>query len=71
MDAAVAILRDGRDRPHARIDKAAKDFLTEVDLAPDGDTRYPDFDEADWIETRREEHCDDDPAWTIRWLRRR
>ena len=50
---------------------ATEQVLTEVDLAPDGDTRYPDFDEADWTETRREEHRDDDPAWTIRWLRRR
>ena len=33
VDDAVAILRDGRSRPHTRIDKAAKDFLTEVDLA--------------------------------------
>ena len=33
VDEAVAILRDGRARPHERIDKAAKDFLTEVDLA--------------------------------------
>jgi myo-inositol-1(or 4)-monophosphatase len=29
----VAILREGRSRPHQRITKAAKDFLTEVDLA--------------------------------------
>ncbi|MET1005050.1 MAG: inositol monophosphatase family protein [Propionibacteriaceae bacterium] len=33
VDEAVAILRAGRDRPVERIDKAAKDFLTEVDLA--------------------------------------
>jgi myo-inositol-1(or 4)-monophosphatase len=33
VDAAVAILTDGRDRPHERTNKAAKDFLTEVDLA--------------------------------------
>ena len=33
VDDAVAILRDGRSRPHTRIDKAAKDFLTDVDLA--------------------------------------
>src|SRR6187200_1092940 len=29
----VAILRDRRAKPHERIDKAAKDFLTNVDLA--------------------------------------
>ena len=33
VDEAVAILREGRARPHERIKKAAKDFLTEVDLA--------------------------------------
>jgi myo-inositol-1(or 4)-monophosphatase len=33
VDEAVEILREGRSRPHDRIDKAAKDFLTEVDLA--------------------------------------
>ena len=33
VDEAVAILRDGRAKPHERIDKAAKDFLTDVDLA--------------------------------------
>src|SRR4029453_3260785 len=33
VDEAVKILQDGRARPHKRIGKAAKDFLTEVDLA--------------------------------------
>src|ERR1700742_3660126 len=33
VDEAVAILREARSRPHQRIAKAAKDFLTEVDLA--------------------------------------
>jgi len=33
VDEAVAILHDGRARPHERIEKAAKDFLTDVDLA--------------------------------------
>jgi myo-inositol-1(or 4)-monophosphatase len=33
VDEAVAILREGRARPHQRIEKAAKDFLTDVDLA--------------------------------------
>ena len=50
---------------------ATEQVVTEVDLAPEGDTHYPDFDEADWVETRREEHLDHDPPWTIRWLERR
>lgn len=33
VDEAVAVLRAGRGEPLARIGKAAKDFLTEVDLA--------------------------------------
>ena len=33
VDEAVAVLRAGRDEPLTRIGKAAKDFLTEVDLA--------------------------------------
>jgi myo-inositol-1(or 4)-monophosphatase len=33
VDGAVEILREAHPRPHDRIDKAAKDFLTEVDLA--------------------------------------
>ena len=33
VDEAVAIVRAGRDKPLTRIGKAAKDFLTEVDLA--------------------------------------
>jgi myo-inositol-1(or 4)-monophosphatase len=33
VDEAVAILRDRRAQTHERIDKAAKDFVTDVDLA--------------------------------------
>src|SRR3954463_9801484 len=33
VDEAVEILRAGRTRTHTRVDKAAKDYLTEVDLA--------------------------------------
>jgi len=58
---------------------ADEQVLTEVDLTPDGDTRYPAFDEGDWRETRREEHPggpdgpdspDGEPAYVIRWLER-
>ncbi len=30
--------------------------LTEVHVAPDGDTRFPDFDRSEWTETFREAH---------------
>src|SRR6476620_6118133 len=36
---AVAILQDRRAKPHERIDKAAKDFLTDVDLASESALR--------------------------------
>jgi dihydrofolate reductase len=50
---------------------ATEQVLTEVHLAPDGDTHYPEFDEGEWHETRREDHTDHDPAYEIRWLERR
>jgi dihydrofolate reductase len=33
---------------------ATHQVLTEVDLAPDGDALYPEFDLTEWVETRRE-----------------
>lgn len=30
--------------------------LTEVDLEPEGDTRFPDVDWSDWVEVSRDEH---------------
>ena len=59
--------------------RADEQVLTEVDLSPGGDTRYPAFDEDDWHETRRGEHPstpgapggpDAEPAYVVRWLER-
>lgn len=50
--------------------RATHQVLTEVHLSPEGDTRYPDFDAAAWIETRREAHLDADPAYEFVWLER-
>jgi dihydrofolate reductase len=50
---------------------ATHQILTEVHATPSGDTRYPDFDEADWLETRREDHLDNDPPYEVRWVHRR
>jgi dihydrofolate reductase len=50
---------------------ATHQILTEVHATPSGDTHYPDFDEADWLETRREDHLDNDPPYEVRWLHRR
>ena len=44
--------------------------LTEVHLRPEGDVRYPDFDRAEWNETRREQHLDAEPPWERVWLER-
>ena len=49
---------------------ATEQILTEVHLAPDGDTHYPDFDETRWRETRREQHLENHPPYVIRWLER-
>ena len=49
---------------------ATDQILTEVHATPDGDTFYPDFDEADWRETRREGHFDNAPPYEVRWLER-
>ena len=40
--------------------------LTEVHQAPEGDTRYPEFDRSDWTETRREPH----DGYEFVWLER-
>jgi dihydrofolate reductase len=52
------------------IGPATQQILTEVHALPDGDTHYPDFDEAEWRETKREEHLENDPPYVIRWLER-
>ena len=50
---------------------ATDQILTEVHATPDGDTHYPDFDEAEWQQTRLEEHLENDPPYEVRWLERR
>ena len=47
---------------------ATDQILTEVHAEPEGDTRYPGFDETEWLETRREEHLENDPPYVVRWL---
>jgi dihydrofolate reductase len=49
---------------------ATEQVLTEVHVAPEGDTYYPEFDEADWRETRREDHTDHATPYEVRWLER-
>jgi len=49
---------------------ADEQVLTEVQLSPEGDARYPDFDRAQWREVRRESHEDDGVRFDIVWLER-
>ncbi len=55
----------------AAFSRATHQILTELQIEPEGDTLYPTFDEAEWSETAREDHLDDDIPWLIRWLHRR
>lgn len=50
----------------ATIGRADVQILTEVHQAPEGDTRYPDFDRSAWVETRREAHDGYDHVWLER-----
>ncbi|MCG8442162.1 MAG: dihydrofolate reductase [Caulobacterales bacterium] len=54
--------------------RADRLYVTEVDAAPEGDARFPDFDEADWREIARSDHPADDRhahAFAMRTLERR
>jgi len=46
---------------------ATHQVLTEVHRTVEGDAHYPDFDPADWVETRRDRDPDFDHVW---WERR-
>jgi dihydrofolate reductase len=50
---------------------ATHQVLTEVHLAPDGDTHYPEWDRADWRETHRDPHADAEPAFEFVWWERK
>lgn len=51
----------------AAMPHATHQVLTEVDLEPEGDTHYPDFERAAWVEERREDHEGYAFVW---WARR-
>ena len=58
----------------AALPRARRLYVTEVDAAPQGDARFPDFDPADWTEVSSEPHEageKDDHAFTFRVLERR
>ena len=70
LDGEVVNVGGGAQVYDAAIDLATDQVLTEVHLSPEGDTYYPDFDEGEWHETRRDSHTDHDPSYDIRWLER-
>lgn len=54
--------------------RARRLYLTEVDAEPEGDVRFPAFDESQWVEVAREAHPagpKDDHAFVFRTLERR
>lgn len=47
----------------AALPLATHQILTEVQLSPEGDTHYPEFDRGEWKETKREPHEGFDFVW--------
>nr|AEI30210.1 dihydrofolate reductase [uncultured bacterium] len=50
----------------AALPHADEQVISEVDLAPEGDTLYPAYDPAEWIETARETHEGYDRVFLVR-----
>lgn len=58
----------------AALPRARRLYITEVEASPEGDVRFPDFDETAWTEVSREPHPageKDDHAFVFRVLERR
>ena len=68
LDDEVVNVGGGAQVYRVALPLATDQILTEVHAEPEGDTHYPEFDEAEWQETRREEHLENDPPYEIRWL---
>lgn len=49
---------------------ADQQVLTEVHLSPEGDTRYPEFEPRDWVETQRESFLDAEVPFEFVWWKR-
>ena len=59
----ASVYAEALGRAHAQV-------LTEVHLSPEGDTHYPAFDHAQWVETRREPHLEAEVPHEFVWLER-
>lgn len=58
----------------AALPRARRLYITEVEASPEGDVRFPDFDETAWTEISREPHPageKDDHAFVFRALERK
>jgi len=75
VEDAVALARDlpgdvmvigGAEVYAAALRLADEQILTEVHASPEGDTCYPDFDRAEWVEARREAREGYDVVWWAR-----
>lgn len=58
----------------AALPRARRLYITEVEASPDGNVRFPDFDETAWTEVEREPHPageKDDHAFLFRVLERK
>jgi dihydrofolate reductase len=63
----------GRDLFELALPKARRIYLTEVEAEVEGDVTFPEFDESQWREVRREVHAkaeEDDYDFTFRVLER-
>jgi dihydrofolate reductase len=71
LDDEIVNVGGGAQVYAAALPLATDQILTEVHLAPEGDTHYPEFDQDEWHEIGREDHIDHEPAYEVRWLERR
>ena len=53
-DAAEIMIGGGGEIYAQALPRAQRLYITEVDLAPEGDVRFPEIDTVDWREARRE-----------------
>lgn len=60
------IIAGGAQVYEAALPYATEQVITRVHLTPEGDVLYPPFDEAEWVETKREPHEAYDRVFLVR-----
>lgn len=58
-DAEEVLVIGGAEIYALALPRAARVYLTHVHAAPEGDTHFPELDEAEWREVSREDHAPD------------